>query len=556
MMLRNWKKVKWLAVAFLVLLAVSIYRQICIQFFPNDMVRPVIVYFVYLLLLSGWSASIRNRITHGSMRMFLLVTQILMLLGITIRFLHDAMVPHYDFFMQHYAPLMRSSGYLVGMPIFILPLFGLYAAFCLGRSEEYRFNRGWYALLIPAVILVFLLQTNEYHHLIFGAFEEDILSYRPTVGMVVIVLWALALYLARMFVIYRRSREVKDFPRLRFAPLLLIVSMLALCIYYFSISFVVSFEIIEFNVLVYFCEILIWESCIYMGMVPVNTNYEEVFDRSTVAMQLVDSNGISHMKSTNAPALSNEIFVQLKKQSPILTNEGKELHLHAINGGYAIWQNDMSQTLAVIEELRKSVERLEYEGVILRNELRIQSDNATVKEQNRLYNQLTEEIQGQLTLLQNLLNKREWTEDKTTLFKKVCLVATYIKRRCNLRLVEQAEGIISNEELKLCYDEMSACLRQLDIGAGAVWHNANPLAPELAIFSLDLFELLLEYDDFNLYTIHISFESETKFMLYIHSKSDASAQIPTGQLKALNKENYLVKWQPVEKGARVVVQMV
>lgn len=198
----------------------------------------------------------------------------------------------------------------------------------------------------------------------------------------------------------------------------------------------------------------------------------------------------------------------LKRQTTVRTPEGQELHLHAIHGGYAVWQSDVSQTIAFIDALQKSAEKLEHEGELLRQELKIRSDEAAVKEQNRIYNQLTDEIGDQLTLLRNLLEKREWVTDKAVLFKKICLIGTYIKRRCNLRLIEQSDGGISNQELALCYQELAGCLRQMGVAAEACWRGAKTLAPEFAIFTLDVFELLLEHERFEPHSINVTFGSD------------------------------------------------
>jgi hypothetical protein len=129
-------------------------------------------------------------------------------------------------------------------------------------------------------------------------------------------------------------------------------------------------------------------------MVPVNTHYEEVFDRSTIAMRITDEDGRTRLKSAGASELSAEMFSLLKRQAAVRTPEGQELHIHAVRGGYAVWQNDVSRTVAAIDELHKTAERMEHEGELLRQELKVRSDETAVKEQNRIYNQLTDEIGG------------------------------------------------------------------------------------------------------------------------------------------------------------------
>ena len=270
-------------------------------------------------------------------------------------------------------------------------------------------------------------------------------------------------------------------------------------------------EILKKEVFMFFLEILVWESSILLGLVPVNTQYDEVFDRSTVAMQIISGDGIAYAKSAAAPAVSEEMLCLLKEQSPQRTSRGQELHLHPISGGYAVWRRDVSQTIAVIEELKLISEKLEQEGVLLRQEISAKSDEAAVKEQNRIYNQLTEEIGEQLSLLRNLLDKRERVLDKTMLFQKICLIGTYVKRRCNLRLIEQSDEAIPKDELQICYLELISCLLQMGIEAELAIVSNEAIIQDFALFTFDLFEFILEHENFELISVKAVYEADDTF---------------------------------------------
>jgi len=514
---------------------------------------------VYLILLVGWFDSIRNRVTQKNLRNFLIAEHTCMLLGITIRFLQDALLPYFteDVLTQGTSFIMRLSGYAIIVPMVLIPLFGLYASFGLGKTEEYRLNQKWYFLAIPAGMLMLLILTNESHHLIFHQLEDaqSNLYYQPNIGLFLVITWEFSLLFARIFLIYRRSRELSGYTARRFAPVLIAVIMILFNIPYVASSFVMEYELVEYVVSLFFMEVMIWESCILSGMVPVNTHYEDVFNRSTIAMQIVNQAGESYMKSTCAPELSQAMFEQLRQLKTVSTPEGQEYHLHTVSGGYTIWKNDISKTLSVIDALKKSSAKLEYDGELLRQELKLQSDTAAVREQNRLYNQLTDEVGEHLTLLRNLLRKREWTEDKDELFREICLIGTYIKRRCNLRLVEQSEGIISNKELELSYNEIIGSLRQMGVDASVLWKGIIMLTPEFAIFTLDLFEALLEYENFSPNAIHATFEPNSEFFVQVFCGAESSGQVPVAEIQRINKRNYDMNWVSLEGGYQVSAAM-
>ncbi len=545
----NRKDIVWISAAFVLLCAVSAYRQVSLRFFPADPFRAAVAYFVYLVMLAGWWVSIRVRITQRSMYLFLLAENMLILIGITIRFIQDSIL-----YLNTW--LMRVSGYWIVIPIVLLPLFGYYVSLGLGKAEEYQVNRNWFYLMIPAGLLILLTLTNESHHIIFRLMADETqanLYFHPNAGVYVVIAWAFLLELARIILVYHRSRELEDYPYLKFMPLIVIALMLVLCVYYLSRSFYVQNEFFEYYVMLFFLEIVVWESCVMVGMIPVNTYYEEVFDRSTVAMQILDEAGRPYLKSSSAPEISPETLSLLKRQAFVRKPEGLEVHLQEIQGGYSIWQNDVSQTIAVIEELQESARKLENESVTISQELSVRSDEAAVKEQNDIYNRLTNEVGGQLLLIRRLLEKLERDTNIPEQFKKICLIGTYIKRRCNLRLIEQSDGMISNQEMELCFNEMASCLKQLGVEAEVILETSNTPSPEFAIFALDTIEYILENENFEIQAIKVAFETNTLFSVSVLADSEPPAWISAGMIQGLAREPYDIQTQTFDAGYRVLV---
>ena len=562
MMRKIRKEVALIAAVFLLLCIISLYRQIGMRQSPTELIRPVIIYFTYVLLLAGWWGTVSNRVTQRNMRKFLLAESIFMYLSATIRFIHDVFTYYFtnEIFAlsQSAINLARFSGYLHALPIVIIPLLGLYASFGLGKTEEYRFARNRYFLLLPAGLLALLLLTNESHHLLFLPLQDEpqaFLYYHPKAGFYVMMAWAFLLVLLRAFVIYRASREPGvGFHYPRVIPLIFTILLILVNVPYISSAFVVEYELMEQSILLFFLEIMVWESSILVGMVPVNTHYDEVFDRSTISMQIINNDSRLYLKSSGSSELAPGMIQALTENQSTYTPEGMELHMHPIRGGYVIWKNDMSETIAVIDELRSVAERLEHEDELLREELAIKSDEAAVKEQNRIYNQLTDEVGGQLVLLRNLLDEQGQAADKATLFKTICLIGAYIKRRCNLRLVEQSDGIIPNQELDLCYSEILGSLGQIGIEASLTWRTEVTLTPEFAIFTLDIFELLLEHESFELVSIQATFETDALFSVQVRPISDPIRQLPIDDLQRMNKEQYEVDWYMLGDGYRITVR--
>lgn len=148
------------------LFAVSAYRQLSMRYWPEDSLRPYLVWVVYMLLLFGWQYTITAKIMQKSMRGHLTAQNIVSILYLTVRFVQDA-------FLYVNIPWMRFTGYFINIAAVFIPLFGLYGAFYLGRSEDYRISKKWYLLLIPACFLSVMALTNDLHHFLYYIVPEE-----------------------------------------------------------------------------------------------------------------------------------------------------------------------------------------------------------------------------------------------------------------------------------------------------------------------------------------------------------------------------------------------
>lgn len=118
---------------FLLLFFVSLYRQLSLRYLPDDGLRTYVLYACYCFLIGVWIFSIQVRVTQKSMRVYLLLEALVMLLGLTIRFVQDT-------FLTDDVLLMRVSGFCVEATLLPMVLLGFYAALGLGRADSYRFS--------------------------------------------------------------------------------------------------------------------------------------------------------------------------------------------------------------------------------------------------------------------------------------------------------------------------------------------------------------------------------------------------------------------------------
>ena len=245
-----------------------------------------------------------------------------------------------------------------------------------------------------------------------------------------------------------------------------------------------------------------------IGLVPVNTHYQMVFERSTVGMRIVDSSGATKISSVHARELTSQQYSELMKNGSITSDPDQYLYLHALSDGMLIYQQDVSDINRMINELEQVSTELKQENTLLSRELSSRSEQASVDAKNRIYNSISGEVASQLRLIESLITSSDDT-DRSLLLCKLCIIGTFVKRRCNLRLIQQEQGSVSMQELRLSLDETIKNLNTCGIPARLVWSPADQLGTDQVFSLFDLIEHTLEENGFGISSIIVIVNEKT-----------------------------------------------
>ncbi len=499
------KSIVRLFAAAALLFAVSAYRQLSIRYWSEDFLRPYLVWAVYMLLLFGWQHTITTKIMQKSMRGHLTAQNIVSILYLMVRFVQDA-------FLYVNIPWMRFTGYFINIAAVFIPLFGFYSAFYLGKPEDYQISKKWYLLLIPACFLSMLALTNDLHHFLYYIVPEEPqpnLYFHPYIGTYMIHIWALSIIAYQVYVIYQRNGTAKSDPFYRklvpfYEPILLFLFSIP----YAATAYVVRFELVEYSAGLIFIIVLCWQLYILTGLIPVNTQYSEVFRRSTMAMQILSPTGERIAVSENAADITPAMLEALKQNQRFSATEDITMNLHQIPGGYMVWQTDLSQINHAFRELQRLNAELEEEQDLLAQEIRIQSDETSIQARNDIYDSLSAEVAGQLASLTTLLSKESLTADD---WNRICLIGTYIKRFCNLQLTYQEQQTIPMGDLAISLQDIAKCMKNLGIRTSLDFCPTSNLEPELILLITKTLEEILEEADFRLTSVAIQISDTVCF---------------------------------------------
>ena len=480
------------------------------------------------------------------MRIHLTLQNAINILYLTVRFVQDA-------FLYTNISWMRFTGYFINIAAVFIPLFGLYGAFYLGKAEDYRIDKKWYLLLIPACFLSVMALTNDLHHFLYYIVPEEPqpnLYFHPYIGTYLIYLWGVWMIGHQVYVIYQRNGTTKSDPLYRkmipfYEPILLFLFSIP----YAATAYVVRFELVEYSAGLIFIIVLCWQLYILTGLIPVNTQYSEVFRRSTVAMQILSPTGELIAVSENAAEITPVMLETLKREQHFSVTEDVIMHLHQIPGGYLVWQTDLSQINRALRELQRLNAELEEKRDLLAQEIRIQSDEASIQARNDIYDSLSSEVAGQLALMEKILSKESLSSDD---WNRICLIGTYIKRFCNLRLTYQEQQTIPIGDLAISLQDMAKCMKNLEIRTSLDFCPTSNLEPALILLIMRTLEDILEATNFNLTSVAIQIDgvacfeiTDTDHEFVPHSLEDGYRlqveKIPAGYRLLLLKEGEVVQ---------------
>ena len=549
-MTERQKQIRINIAVLLLLFFVSLYRQISLRYLPDDPFRTYVLYGGYVFLIAVWVVSIYARITQKSMRNFLLIESAVMLFGLTIRFLQDT-------FWQEDVLLTRVSGLYMEATLLPVLLFGIYAALGIGQADSYRIPKKWYGLLLPVAVMVLLIVSDESRHWMFYIIPSEAqpnLNFHPNTGTFLIAGCGIALMVGRVLLIYKRNRFTNQGKPLKWLialiePLLILV--FTFDYFAFSLGLIPSLEgkeIIELYARMYYIEALAWEFYIYMGLVPVNTQYREIFENATVGMQIIGDGG-SRLFSHTASGVSIEQLQELENKEYIVTEPGKELHAYRFSDGVLLWNKDVSVLQSTIAELNQSAEMLAQEGTLLDEEIKTKNQEASLLSKNQIYDELTKEVQGQLRLMKEITKKRRFKDHGDRRLRELVLLGTYVKRRCNLRLIQKEIVEIHKDDLRLSLEDMISAMRLMGVHAELDWHPEGSFSPGFSIYLFDVLEYLLEYERFDVKELTVTMgRGQVQFSVIGGVKG-----APVGTIPVVALEEYTVVCQDIPSGYTVIL---
>lgn len=485
--------------------------------------------FLYIGLFSYWGISVRRRVVQEQVRRLLTAVAALMVFWVGIRTV--------KFILTYNLHIERYIWYLYYFPMLFIPFLSVFIAASLGKPENYRFPKKFRLFFIPITALVLFVLTNDFHFLVFSfppepeiwsdqAYSREFGYYLVAGCMAVCALTAVGIMIFKC----RGSRNRKT---IWLPPIFVSLTVIYCVLYALYIDDRSSWLFyIAGDVTVALCLLFsgTLESCLKAGLIPTNTDYDELFRTSSVGMQITDENYTVRYSSDAAFPLSREELAEAESGEYLINSETL-VKAYPINGGHTVWQENVSELVKVRSELESTKEELQDRNDLLRDQYKQDAQRYRLEEQNRLYDLVQRETQKQLREIDSLSEKFDKatpdSKERKDLLLRILVLATYIKRHKDMVISADRNESLPLGLLGGALRESCSNLSLIGVGGNVyIPENGVMLSTEAALSAYEIFEEAIEMSLGTLGYFFVSVcdnDGEMRFSSNLECDADLSA---------------------------------
>ena len=456
---------------------------------------------IYVFLFSVWCYSLWIRIVQTQARRYLVAISALMVLWILLRSIK---------FSIENTEAERWLWYFYYFPMLFIPMLSVFVSRSLGKGEDFRLPRWTKLLYLPTLLLLLLVLTNDLHQQVFS-FPSGVLSdraYRYESGYFFVLGWEALCAGFALLSMVKNCRILRS-RRIRWLPLVPLALSLAYA--YAYVKKVHWVWVLAGDMTVSQCLIFasILECCIQCGLIQSNLGYDELFEATSLPVQITDPAFCSQYVSAAMQGALPQSELRQMQQDTVHLGDDTLLKRHKLRRGWVFWKEDISALNQVQRELELTRDELRDTGDVLEVENAQRARWLKLTEENRLYDMMEAQTARQIAMLRDLLAELQKTEEPDRarrLLGQVIIIGTYIKRRNNLIFVGEQRGAISVQELLLCLNESSENISVYGADCKTIIKGEGQLTVEQATQVYDLFEAVVETELESLRALLISIE--------------------------------------------------
>ena len=446
----------------------------------------------YLAIAVAWVITIKRRVTYSFIKGYLVMG------GVSIILLFILRLMKWDFY-DHILTVSRYTWYAYYIPITIMPLFSFLLATKVGKDMEDRNRTLDFVSIISWLVLVVFVMTNDFHQLVFKikAYNEVRINYTYNIGYYVIIVWCVVFTLASILILMYRCRNSYAI-KLVWIPV-------AICVFSGILMFIYLlnggnspelfgrkiYNIQEVFAIMY---IGMWESLLRIGLIPSNSDYDDIFRLANVKAAIADTENQLKYMSNDAVKLNQKEILQAVQGKTIKLDENRRVKAKSLETGSVLWIEDLTTVNELNTSLQDAIDRAQEENSLLEIENEIKAEKQIIDVRNRLYDRISMRTRTQLELIERIIENAEvLNEDRTSALRRCAVLGAFIKRQANLSILAEQYKTLKLEELRFAIRESLENVKLLGVDANVSGIKAETeFDGELLLFVYEIFEAVLE----------------------------------------------------------------
>lgn len=350
---------------------------------------------LYLSLFAGWGISLYNRTVHPQVRRLLLNVDLLMLFWILVRTLR--------FQLNTPPEIDRMLGYLYYAPMLGIPVLSVQLVLTVDRSERYRLSAWARMLWLPSAVLLELVLTNDLHQQVFRLQQPWNENYQYGWLFGLVVGWIVICILLAFGIIAHKSRNPRILRRLPLPAIPLVLLGVYAVLYGFHFPLIRQF-LGDMTIVHCLMTAASLEGGLRCGLIQSNTGYEELLRVTSLAVQLVDRQGNVYCYSENGRMVDRR-ELQAAMHGTVRLDEHTLLRSAPVQGGYVMWQTDITELVENMERLKENRTELAERNYLEQQNYEAERKTNALREKNRLYDLLQRRLAPQIIRMDQLLTR-------------------------------------------------------------------------------------------------------------------------------------------------------
>ena len=507
---------------------------------------------IFLLLIFLWGKSIRQRIIQKGIRRKLVIIAMLLFFWLFIRFIK------YNIFARK-DTISRYLWYRYYIPQCLVPPLSLIARMELTRKKKENLSKLIYLILLPAIVLILFILTNDFHQLAFAfkaTKENSVAEYSHQIVYYLAIGWIIIMtFLSLVTLILKCSISVCK--RKIWIPLLVFAVTTAACF----LCFIYDTQSYKVPELFSFSFILLIETCIFIGLIPSNDNYLLYSEISSLPFVITDNDLVPIINHLDDTDITKEQYQDCRTNGPLFLNENIRLSNQKISGGHIFYIEDLSSITKMVNELSSKNELLSEEKELIAYENELKEKKTKLQQKNQLYDKVFSILNKDLLQLKTLLESTDKdSKDYSKNLKKACVYLSYIKRRSNLEILHSQKENINIEEIILSIKESLLYLNECNISASLINEAKGEYDGNECILLYEFFQYYLKtcFDSLNEILIRIDSVNDQLSLRIISNVTDISLEgfdheklnQYKGKLASFTEDNLFYTILSFEKGGK------